>query len=945
MEVLLGLSSRGPEHYVLVYAFPSLKFPVRPSKKEIPRSFYSSKALNLTTGHRRHGGLHTFLRDAELRLLRCTLPAAASQPPLPSPTPAHPLGPAAASALAAVEHGDYAAALASAVPHFLHASACTEADHVSPAQFYAELAAAAEAFLRGNVGGAADEGFESRCALVLSAAVAALLAFTQQNVTGPPGKYSPFPFCTSSSDQRWHSDPGGKWDAWASDHLASFGSHVHGKFSLLQFIVFAEILFTSLTSLDFSGLQSVSWWLCRVSMSQQNILDELSSSLFDQVQVYKTKMLTHFGELGKVSSYWGSSLCDGEGSSLVSAAFLEAGITEYKYGRVDASRLHLDSAQEACGVRLSLTGVLGFRTIHQVDAKSQMVLVAKTTELAADKGQSTEQTGAQSDVTDLRNARSSVPAESDEVCDILRTPRLAKNVNDSSGGSMTCASTQMSLTPIQQAAVLAECLHVSRRSRNDEMSGWEMAPYIESIDSQDDSYFVVKSLCDVLRVRWESVRSRTKQRALLMMENLIEDISKEFPVASQRAKLVFGVHMPSLNAVRKEYGELLISCGILGEALEVFKDLELWDNLIYCYQLSGKIAAAVSLINTRLSVTPNDPRLWCSLGDATNNDDHYKKALEVSNNKSARALRSLARSAYNRNDFSTSKILWESALALNSLYPDAWFAYGTTAWKDKDLEKAVDAFSRAVQIDPENGEAWNNIACLHMIRGKSLGAVQAFKEAVKLKRNSWEVWENYSKVALDTGNIGLTLEAVKMVLALSSNKRYNVDLLDKVMTTLEEKTTNLNDTEEAESRGNASDDAIEETRRSNRLLDIIGGIFEQIVEGGPNDSEILGLHARWHKIKGDLVKCSTALLTQVQFLQGSGVWHDKKRFMEFARASLQLCKVKMEISSTTGNRQKLLLAEMDLKSYLKQASDFQGTEEYKALNDCLVELQDLIGSA
>lgn len=31
----------------------------------------------------------------------------------------------------------------------------------------------------------------------------------------------------------------------------------------------------------------------------------------------------------------------------------------------------------------------------------------------------------------------------------------------------------------------------------------------------------------------------------------------------------------------------------------------------------------------------------------------------------------------------------------------------------KDLEKALDAFTRAVQIDPENGEAWNNIACLY----------------------------------------------------------------------------------------------------------------------------------------------------------------------------------------------------------------------------------------
>uniref|UniRef100_A0ACD5V128 Uncharacterized protein n=1 Tax=Avena sativa TaxID=4498 RepID=A0ACD5V128_AVESA len=415
----------------------------------------------------------TFLREAELRLLRCTLPSPTSQTAPPSQPPAHPLGPVAASALAAVEAGDYAAALASAVPHLLHGSTFASADFSvgSPAQVYADLAAAAESFLQGDGGAAAGEGFQCRCAVVLSAAVAALLAFTQQNVTGPPGKFSPFLFQISSLDEGWYIDSGGKWDAWASDHLASLGSHVHGKFSLLQFIIFAELLFTSIKSLDSSDCWSVSWWLCRISMYQQNILDEQSSSLFDQVQVYKNKMLNHFGELEKVCSYWGSLLCDGEGSSFVSAAFLEGGIAEYKYGRVDASRLHLDNAQEACGIHLSLTGILGFRTIHQVDAKSQMVLVAKTTKPAADEGQSAELTGAQSDGVASKNARSSVPGESDEFCDILRTPRLAQNGNESSSESTPSASTQISLTAIQQAAVLAQCLHMSRRSRSDEMSG------------------------------------------------------------------------------------------------------------------------------------------------------------------------------------------------------------------------------------------------------------------------------------------------------------------------------------------------------------------------------------------------------------------------------------------------------------------------------------------
>ncbi|WVZ63019.1 hypothetical protein U9M48_012697 [Paspalum notatum var. saurae] len=882
---------------------------------------------------------HSFLREAELRLLRCTLPSPPSAPPPPgSPPPPHPLGAAAASALDAVEAGDYEAALSAVAPHLLPASA-SSGPPGSAAEFYANLGAATRAFLLGDGdGGAAGEEFECRCAVVLSAAVSALLAFTQQNVTGPLRKFPTFPFWTSFLDEGWYINLGDIWDAWASDNLASFGSHVHGKFSLLQFIVFAELLCTILQNLDLSDCWSVSWWLFRISMFQQNILDELSSSLFDQMEVYKNKMLGHFGELENVSIYWDSLLCDGEGSYFVSAAFLEAGIAEYKYGRVDASRLHLNSAEKACGLHLSLTGILGFRTIHQVDPKSQMVLVATTSKSVYDEGHVTEPIAAQNDNTALKKERSSVPVESDEFCDILRTPRLVHDGSNSVNENATNPGGKISLSAIQQAAVLAQCLHVSRRSRSGEMSGWEMAPYIESIDSQDDSYFLVRSLCDILRIRWESTRSRTKQRALLMMENLVEDIRKEFPVVAQRVKMVFGVHMPTLPALRKEYGELLISCGIVGEALDIFKDLELWDNLIYCYRLLGKMADAVSLINARLSVTPNDPRLWCSLGDVTNNDDHYKKALEVSNNRCARAMRSLARSAYNRNDFYTSKTLWECALSLNSLVPDGWFAYGTAAWKDKDLDKAVDAFSRAVQIDPENGEAWNNIACLHMIRGKSEAAVHAFREAVKFKRNSWEIWENYSKVALDTGNVRLTLEALKTVLSLSSNKRFNIDILEKVMTVLEEQPLHSVDTHEA------SDNANRDTRQSSQLLDIIGDILQQVVRSGGSNADIWGLYARWHKTKGNLLACSEALLKQVRSLQGSGLWHDQKKFTKYAQASLQLCKVYIEISTSTGSRRELLTAEMHLKSTLKQATDFSEIEEYKALDNCLEEIKNLIAA-
>jgi hypothetical protein len=72
----------------------------------------------------------------------------------------------------------------------------------------------------------------------------------------PPRKFPTFPFSMSSFDERCYSNLGDTWDAWASDNLASFGSHVHGKFSLLQVCMLG---LASLFSLFMSG--NLIYWL------------------------------------------------------------------------------------------------------------------------------------------------------------------------------------------------------------------------------------------------------------------------------------------------------------------------------------------------------------------------------------------------------------------------------------------------------------------------------------------------------------------------------------------------------------------------------------------------------------------------------------------------------------------------------------------------------------
>ena len=51
---------------------------------------------------------------------------------------------------------------------------------------------------------------------------------------------------------------------------------------------------------------------------------------------------------------------------------------------------------------------------------------------------------------------------------------------------------------------------------------------------------------------------------------------------------------------------------------------------------------------------------------------------------------------------------------MNPLHAEGWFALGFCALKVADAGRAAQAFTRAAQQDPDNGEAWNNLAAVHL---------------------------------------------------------------------------------------------------------------------------------------------------------------------------------------------------------------------------------------
>ncbi|KAH9771573.1 TPR REGION domain-containing protein [Citrus sinensis] len=572
------------------------------------------------------------LRGYELRLLRCTL----ASPPSDLPIQSQPLNEESQCSLLPLH--EHINSLIDSIDscHYLQALYSDAAKLVldtldfvdindsaeCPDRVYSELLQLVEAFIVNDSENDVDKA--CRAILLMCLSIAALFWFTQCNVTGPLVDNSPkcrFPLEVSTLEGNELIE----WENWAHYQLMSVGSDLLGKFSYLQYIVFAKMLLmktkdllSDATVLPVNGIRTISWWLTRLLLMHQRILDE---------------------------------------------------------------RKHFQSAEVAAGLQLSVIGVLGFRTVRQVEPKAQMVLVANTSS---------------SNTSDVCPSINQVIHTHDstigDASDVFVAPKLLGNSHESESGvqCIHAGGSAAHLKAIQQAVILWRCLLIEKSSRQDEMQRWDMAPYIEAIDSQQSSCFILKFFCDLFRIRWEFTRSCTKGRALEMMDKLVEGICNSSPGVTQSIPFCYVICVPTIPALRN---------------------------------LLGKKTAAVELIKARLSEKPDDPRLWCSLGDVTNYDACYEKALEVSNDKSARAKltylyvnrRSLARSAYNRGEYETSKILWEAAMAVNSLYLDGWFALGAAALKARDVEKALDGFTRAVQLDPDNGEAWNNIACLYAL--------------------------------------------------------------------------------------------------------------------------------------------------------------------------------------------------------------------------------------
>ncbi|KAI0092107.1 tetratricopeptide repeat domain 27 [Irpex rosettiformis] len=623
--------------------------------------------------------------------------------------------------------------------------------------------------------------------LRLILAVALLHAFLQVNWTGPNLDVRPLDILvipetlkSEISEDVLH--------AKSITELASSGEPAYHLAEIPIFLRLAELCLGT----SFTHLQSAAWWRLRVWSIHEHVLDEPVAPPSDL--------------LPTLAPY--EQLTDAE-PDLVGSLLLEEGLLDHQLSQDRQAAELFVRAASAAQLEYELTGALGKRTKFQQHNITQLVLLAESRHRDNDTPSKQPAT--------LSSALKPTPetlALNDDT--LLEQTQFTSSSPAAASSRLTHIdpSKQPPLHPLDQCIFLAMCLNIKNTSPVNGLTSEQMSPYVARVIEHPRNWSV-HTMALLLRSRLEAHRTRTVERSTLQLQALVDQMPTADSSVTERLLYIHALPLPSKWEMQRELALRFLSIGVVRSALEIFERLEMWEEVVKCWQsmeqkdkgiaivrdlLEGKKAEADLVIargkassDTRKQKldAAREAKLWALLGDLEPEHalEHYNRAWEVSKETSGRAMRSLGGYYFAQGDYPHAIECLRKAVKINPLYSRSWFILGCAHVRQEEWEGARDAFTRCVGIDDEDGESWNNLASVYLRLGEAgrrvsssvaadgteevesgrvpfsnkVLAFRALKQGLKSKRDNWQMWTNYMIVAMDVGELAEACRALARV--------------------------------------------------------------------------------------------------------------------------------------------------------------------------------------
>ena len=413
---------------------------------------------------------------------------------------------------------------------------------------------------------------------------------------------------------------------------------------------------------------------------------------------------------------------DGEKRALASKVLLEYGLAEHHFKRDKMGKPFFKRALVFSDLDVEVTGAEGKRTKFQQKATAQMLVRAKPT---------VQGKGVENSVDKEKISEQEIKFEKDTI--LLNKVKYEEEDDN----------IHFQLNILHQTVLLALCLDVKNDNPMDGLTAEQMGAYLERVLQQHDDWMVYAT--GLLERSWlESERNHTRERALFQLQALSDQhtnrltltqstfqaaVEDSAPPQERLRNIHYIVYPPRWEALR-DLAERYAKIGIVTSAAEIFEEIELWDEVVECYRRAGKDTKAEEVVRKRLSEAET-PRMWAALGDITGDKTHYEKSIELSNGRYSPAHVALGKYYSDTGEFEKAAEQFKLAVHIKPLSPQIWFRLGALSMRLEDWETALQSFTEVVEQEPEEGDAWANVAAIHMHNKNPSEAYPALNEVRK----------------------------------------------------------------------------------------------------------------------------------------------------------------------------------------------------------------------
>ncbi|MCJ1282199.1 hypothetical protein MMC26_001522 [Xylographa opegraphella] len=390
------------------------------------------------------------------------------------------------------------------------------------------------------------------------------------------------------------------------------------------------------------------------------------------------------------------------------------------------------------------------------------------------------------------------------------------------------------IQPLDSIILLSLASSITNTSPQHGLTREETLPYATRVLEGGRTNWQIYTQALLVRSRIEGYRSRTVERGVLQLQALVDQVIAETASSdntsnstvvadsgantapstflprpkpsdsasvTERLQYIHQLASPTRWVLEAELAARWVSLGGLRTALEIYERLEMWSETALCWAAVEREDKARRIVRRQLYQSENAlsgshstsleedvdeylgeekeplpidaPRLFCILGDLEKSPVFYERAWTVSGDRYARAQRSLGKHYLINQDLPKADVAYSKSLKINPQNQSTWFALGCVRLELRDWKGAVEAFSRAVQIEEGDAETWSNLAAA-LLRLPAEQAVDeestehledvddkqkvdpqkhareafvALKRAAALKRESYRIWQNLLNVS------------------------------------------------------------------------------------------------------------------------------------------------------------------------------------------------------